>query len=233
MENYELILLKLTIGFVGLWIMTRLLGKKELSQLNPFDFISAMIMSEIVGNTIYEKQNSYVMLLFALVVWTCLSLLFEKLTQHVKKLRKPLEGEPALLIREGKLDIKKMRENSLDFDQLRMMLRSKDIFSMHDVAYAIYETNGSLSVLKKSAYDAVQRDDLQLQTKQRRLPCTLIEDGDVQDEMLSYLGRDEAWLRLQLQQQGYSDLGEIAYAELSEDDKVLVIPVVRGISPSF
>jgi uncharacterized membrane protein YcaP (DUF421 family) len=233
MENYELILLKLTIGFVGLWIMTRLLGKKELSQLNPFDFISAMIMSEIVGNTIYEKQNSYVMLLFALAVWTCLSLLFEKLTQHVKKLRKPLEGEPVLLIREGKLDIKKMRENSLDFDQLRMMLRSKDVFSMHDVAYAIYETNGSLSVLKKSAYDAVQRDDLQLQTKQRRLPCTLIEDGDVQDEMLSYLGRDEAWLRLQLQQQGYSDLGEIAYAELSEDDKVLVIPVVRGISPSF
>lgn len=89
------------------------------------------------------------MLIFTLTVWTLLSVTFEKITLHFPRLRKPLEGEPEILIRDGKLDLARLRKNNLDLEQLQMMLRAKDTFSVSEVAYAIYETNGSLSILKK------------------------------------------------------------------------------------
>lgn len=90
--EYGSIFIKLIAGFIGLWVMTRLLGKKEISALTPFDFISAVILGDLVGETIYEEKHSVLMLLFTLAVWTVLSILFEKVTQHIRKLRKPLKG---------------------------------------------------------------------------------------------------------------------------------------------
>lgn len=171
------ILIKLIAGFIGLWIMTRLLGKKEISALTPFDFISAVVLGGLVGNTIYEKEHSIFRLLFSLAVWTILSVLFEKVTQYIPKLRKPFEGEPKILIHNGKIDLAKLRKNSLDFDQLRMMLRAKDTFSVKEVAYAIYETNGSLSILKKPQFENVTRKDMELPEQEVHLPLSIVESG--------------------------------------------------------
>jgi len=217
------ILIKLIVGFAGLWAMTRLLGKKEISQLTPFDFISAIIMSELVGNTIYDDKVYIWMLLFALAVWALLSFAFEKLTEYGKPLRKPLEGKPELLIVNGELDMAALRRNSLEFDQLRMMMRQKDIFSLGEVAYAIYETNGSLSILKKSAYESVRRSDLDLKTGDIELPRSLVEDGVTQREALAAIGKDEAWLHRKLQEIGFPDPRSVAYAEWTGDGELKAI----------
>lgn len=224
MDNLLPMLVKLVTGFVGLWAMTRLLGKKEISALTPFDFISAVILGDLVGETIYEDKHNWLMLVFTLAVWTGLSILFEKLTQHYKRLRQPLEGEPEILIRDGQIDLSKLRKNNLDFDQLRMMLRSKDIFSMNEVAYAIYETNGSLSVMKKPPYEAVTREDLELKERQVKLPIPLVEEGTVQRESLRRLRKDESWLRETLQERGFPDVRLIAYAEYDQEGELRIIP---------
>lgn len=225
MDNLLPMLVKLVTGFVGLWAMTRLLGKKEISALTPFDFISAVILGDLVGETIYEDKHNWLMLVFTLAVWTGLSILFEKLTQHYKRLRQPLEGEPEILIRDGQIDLSKLRKNNLDFDQLRMMLRSKDIFSMNEVAYAIYETNGSLSVMKKPPYEAATRADLELkEERQVKLPVPLVEEGTVQRESLRRLRKDESWLRETLQERGFPDVRLIAYAEYDEEGELRIIP---------
>lgn len=207
--------------------MTRLLGKKEISALTPFDFISAVILGDLVGNTIYEKENSVLMLLFTLAVWTVLSIIFEKVTQHIRKLRKPLEGEPEILIRDGAIDLHKLRKNNLDFEQLRMMLRAKDTFSIREVAYAIYETNGSLSILKKPQYEPANREELGIASRAVQLPQSLVESGEIQHPALQNLAKDEHWLLQELRKQGYSDLAAVAYAELDEDGELSVIASVR------
>ncbi|WP_379150786.1 DUF421 domain-containing protein [Paenibacillus sp. sgz5001063] len=221
--DYLSVLVKLTAGFTGLWAMTRLLGKKEISALTPFDFISAVILGDLVGNTIYEPDKSVLLLLFALAVWTVLSILFEKITQRVRKLRKPLEGEPEILIRDGKLDLSRLRKNNLDFEQLRMMLRAKDTFSVNEVAYAIYETNGSLSILKKPEYEPAPRKDLNLAPQSVQLPRSLVEAGVVQRDTLASLGHDETWLRRKLQELGHPDLDLVAYAEINEEGDLVII----------
>ena len=222
--EYGSILVKLIAGFVGLWLMTRLLGKKEISALTPFDFISAVILGDLVGNTIYEKDHSVLKLIFTLAVWTVLSILFEKITQYIPKLRKPFEGEPEILIADGKIDLSKLHKNNLDFDQLRMMLRAKDTFSVKEVAFAIYETNGSLSILKKPQYEAVLRKDMNLSEKDLRLPESIVEAGVIQQENLKRSGKDESWLLNQLQEQGYPDLKSVAYAEFDEENELSIIP---------
>ena len=224
--EYGQILIKLIAGFIGLWAMTRLLGKKEISALTAFDFISAVILGDLVGNTIYEKENSVLMLIFTLAVWTLLSATFEKITLRLPKLRKPLEGEPEILIRDGQIDLVKLRKNNLDFEQLRMMLRAKDTFSVSEVAYAIYETNGSLSILKKAQYEPATREDLLVPVPETTLPLSIIEDGIVQRQTLSKLGHDEAWLTSELRKQGYSGPQSIAYAEITEEGELAVISSV-------
>ncbi|MEK4059248.1 MULTISPECIES: DUF421 domain-containing protein [Paenibacillus] len=224
--EYGAIFIKLIAGFIGLWAMTRLLGKKEISALTPFDFISAVILGDLVGDTIYTPENSVLMLIFTLAVWTVLSLTFEKVTQRIRALRKPLEGEPEILIRDGEIDLVKLRKNNLDFDQLRMMLRAKDTFSVSEVAYAIYETNGSLSIMKKPQFEAATREDLAVSIQETTLPQSIIEDGIIQRRTLSELGHDEAWLDGELRKLGYSGPQAVAYAEITEEGEFAVVSSV-------
>jgi uncharacterized membrane protein YcaP (DUF421 family) len=151
MEAYVQILVKLLIAFAGLWCLTRLLGKREISQLSPFDFISSMVLGELVGNTIYDEKATVGMLVFALAIWAILSYLFERIMEFGKPFRRSLEGKPELLIINGDIDKAALKRNKIALDDLKMMLRQRDVFSLSDVEYAVYETNGALSILKKSA----------------------------------------------------------------------------------
>ncbi len=221
--EYLQILTKLAAGFLGLWAMTRILGKKEMSALTPFDFVSAVILGDLVGDTIYDESKNILQLLVALTGWTLLSITFDKLTQYVKLFRKPLEGKPDLLICDGKIDMKELYRNNLDFDQLRTMLRSKDIFSLSEVAYAIYETNGTLSVMRKSAYESITRKDLKLPAEDTVLPRGIIENGEICLEELEAAGLQEDWLHRALEKQGVTDFKAVAYAELTPDGELQIL----------
>ncbi|WP_373457758.1 DUF421 domain-containing protein [Paenibacillus wynnii] len=218
------ILIKIITGFFGLWSMARLLGKKEISALTPFDFISAVVLGDLVGNTIYETEHSVLKLIFTLVIWTLLSVLFEKITQFIPKLRKPLEGQAEILIHDGKIDLNKLHKNNLDFDQLRMMLRAKDTFSLEEVAFAIYETNGSLSILKKHLYQGVLRKDLNMPDQEVPLTLCIVENGVLHEENLHSLGKDQAWFKSQIEKKRCPNIKSIAYAEFNGEGDLTIIP---------
>ncbi|MFB9277628.1 DUF421 domain-containing protein [Cohnella cellulosilytica] len=222
MQDYAEISVKLAIAFAGLWAMTRLLGKREIAQLTPFDFVSSLVLGDLVGDTIYDKQVSFWKLLFALAVWAFLSYSFEKLMALGKPIRRHLEGRPEMIIADGKIDRVVMRRNNMELEELCMMLRQQGIFSVSEVAYAIYETNGSLSVLKKSDYDVVRRADLELESSRVVLPRSLVEKGAIQPDGLAAIGRDEAWLRRELRALGYA-IDSVAFAEWTEAEKLRVI----------
>lgn len=228
MEAYGAIFIKLATAFAGLWCMTRLLGKREISQLSPFDFISAMVLGDLVGNTIYDEKASVWMLIFALAVWAGLSYLFEKLLEFGKPFRKYLEGKPELLIVDGEIDMAMLRRNNMSFDELRMMLRQRDVFSVSEVAYAVYETNGALSILKKSDFESVQRSDLELPSSAVSLPHALVEDGELRPDGLAAIGRDETWLVQELNSLGYADFRSVAFAEWTTEGVLKTVPRYEG-----
>ena len=220
--DYTMITVKLVTAFFGLWLMTKLLGKKEISQLTPFDFISSLMLSELVGNTIYDREVHFMMLIYALVLWMVLSLALEKIVQIFPWLSVPLSGMPDIIIRKGVIDERAMKRNKLDMHQIGMLLREQSVFSVKDVAYAIFETNGNLSVMKIASEDHPTREDIQLPERPVSLPRILIDQGYIQRDELREIGHDEQWLLLELKAQGIMRVKDVLYAEWSEVDGLYV-----------
>lgn len=216
--------IELIIGFFALLIITKVLGKKQINQITPFDFISALVLGELLGNAIYDEKINIVFILYAMVLWACLMYIVEILTQKFKGTRAFFEGKPTILIRKGQIDYRELKKERLDINELLSMLRQKDIFSVREVEYAILEPGGLISVLKKSKYESPTRQDLNLIEKPVYLSVTLIADGEILWENLEESGYDEKWLKNQIKMQGVDKIKDVFYAEWKEDEGIYVVP---------
>src|SRR5690625_2331477 len=141
--TYAYIVLELAVGLVLLFAMTKLLGKTQLSQITPFEFISALVLGELVGNAIYDREIGILQICFAVFVWGVLLYIIEKLELKVLRWRGFLEGNPSIVVRDGMPDRKEMNKNKITINQLQNMLREKGTFSIREVQYAILEANGN------------------------------------------------------------------------------------------
>ncbi|OIJ21398.1 hypothetical protein BKP45_01050 [Anaerobacillus alkalidiazotrophicus] len=214
--------IELFVGFLALLIITKVLGKTQITQITPFDFISALVLGELVGNAIYDKDISVWYVLYAITLWGMLIYAVELLTQKFKGTRKILEGKPAIVIRNGKLDRDELKKNKLDINQLQHLLRDKDVFSIREVEFAILEANGSVNVLKKSNYVTPTRKDLNITPQQVNLPISIILDGEVLWDNLSEAGFNEIWLNRQLSYHGITNPEQVLFAEWLEGEPLFV-----------
>jgi uncharacterized membrane protein YcaP (DUF421 family) len=221
-NQYLSIITELVAGLVFLFIIIQILGKTQFSQLTPFDFISALILGELVGNAAYDDEIKLYHIAIATVTWGILIYLLEMITQKFKGTRKFLEGEPHIVIHKGKIKFKVLKKIKLDLNQLKSLIRQQGYFSIQEVEYAIMETNGVISVLPKSKYDLPKRNDLNLPSNPVILPVTLMIDGEVVYDNLEEAGVDEKWLNNQLASQGITNYKDVLYAEWSSDNNLFV-----------
>jgi uncharacterized membrane protein YcaP (DUF421 family) len=144
------------------------------------------------------------------------------ITQKFNRTRKFLEGEPHIVIHNGKISYKVLKKIKLDINQLQSLIRQQGFFSLQEVAFAIMETNGSLSVLPKSDYDSPKRSDLNLPSKPVDLPITLMIEGEVINNSLKEAGVDEKWLKNQLAKQNITSYKDVLYAEWISNNNLYV-----------
>ncbi len=223
--TYLYIFVELGIGLIVLFAMTKLIGKTQISQITPFEFISALVLGELVGNAIYDKEVSVLQILFAVIVWAALLVGIEWIEMKFLKLRGFLEGNPSIVVRHGMIDKKELKKNKMTINQLQNMLRQKNVFSFREVEYAILESNGMLTVLKKPEYDVPVRRDLGLTGRKVALPVTLINDGVVLEDNLKKSGYNMTWLEKQLRAQGYDKPEQVFYAEWDEERGMHIVPM--------
>ena len=201
---YASIAVKLVIGLAALFIVLRLLGKKELSQATPFDFIYTLVLGGILEEAIYDDKVSVFHILFAVALWGALIYFIEILVERNDAIKKPLKGEPSTLIEKGSIKLDEMKKNHMEMEQLRGLLREQGIFAVSDVYYAILETSGTISVLRKKGKSG---------TEQPEPSVMLIDDGVIHEHGLRHAKKTSAWLKEQLQKQGMPSPEEIFYAE--------------------
>jgi uncharacterized membrane protein YcaP (DUF421 family) len=221
MDYFEM-LLELIGGYFSLFIVVKLLGKTQISQITPFDFISALVLGEFVGSAVFDEKTSLLKIVFGILIWGILIYLTELTTQKSRRFRIVLEGKPSFIIREGKLDWKELKRNHLDINQLQQLLRSKGIFSLRNVEYAVLEPNGSISVLRKQEADQPTYQDFNMETQKRLIPLTVISDGEVIKENLKETGMDYPALEKLLKEKEISSVKEVAYAEWESDKNLFV-----------
>lgn len=184
-----------------------------MNQITPFDFIAAVAAGELFGNALFDPEAGIPHIAVAIITWGILMLVIEKLTQKFKRTRGLLEGKPSVIISRGEIQYKDMKVNKMDFNQLMHQLRANNVFSLSEVDYAIIEADGSLSVLKKSAYQTPTRDDLKLQEQPNPLPVSFILDGEIIEDNVINSGKTLDWLKQEIKKQGFDAAADVAYAE--------------------
>jgi uncharacterized membrane protein YcaP (DUF421 family) len=223
MNQYLSIAIELISGFFLLFLITKILGKTQFSQITPFDFISALILGELVGNAVYDDEVKIMQIAFAVIIWGILMYVVEMVTQKFKGTRKLFEGEPNIVIHKGTIKYEALKKIKLDINQLQSLIRQQGYFSIQEVEYAIIETNGKASVLPKSEYDIPTNSDLNVPPKPTNLPITLMVDGEVIYDNLKEVGFDEQWLKDQLALQSIISFKDVLYAEWRQNNPLFVI----------
>ncbi|WP_226530501.1 YetF domain-containing protein [Metabacillus niabensis] len=214
--HFGQITIELFFGFIALFVITRILGKTQITQITTFDFISALVLGELVGNAVFDDQVSIAEIFYAVFIWGLLIFILEMITQKWSRTRGFLEGKPTIIIREGQIQRDSLKKCKLDINQLQHLIRSKGVFSIRELEYAVLETDGTVSILKKAKFENPTKSDLQVNQENVHIPITIISDGKVLKENLIEAGFNYTWLEQQLKQQNIFRTEEVLYAEWLE-----------------
>lgn len=211
------------VGFFVLLLLTRILGKKQMGQLTIFTYITGIALGNIAGDMVVHKDISLIDGVTGLAFWAILTLLVEYISLKSSKARVLLDGEPTIVIKKGEIIYDKLSSQRLNIDDLTMLLRTNNIFSVADVEYAILEPNGQLSVLKKADKEQVTKKDLNLPPDNiLYIPTEIIVDGKLVDSNLLETGQTHEWLEQQLKQAGIGSINQVLYAELQGDGSLYI-----------
>lgn len=208
MDMYIGIAAKLLVGSVGIFALIRIIGKKAISEVTPFDLLYVLILGGLVEESLYDDQVNILHVIFAIAIWGITVFTIEKAMEKTKFLSSYIGGEPAILIDKGRLNLKELRRNHFDMEQLRVMLRQEKCYSIDEAYYVILEVSGKLTVITKESMD---------------LPTYLIvEYGEIKTNTLSEIHKDEQWLHSELQKIGQVELEDLIYCEWDAKEEKLI-----------
>lgn len=227
MDNMLPMLYETAFGIFALFVLTKVLGKTQIAELTAFDFIAALVLGELVGNALFDEKAGLLDIAYVITLWGVILYVIEIITQKFSKTRHLLEGDPVIVIHKGRFIREELKKNKIDVDEVQQLLRGKDVFSVQEVEYAILETDGSISVLKKSAYQTPTKKDLNVAPTEVFLPSKLISDGKIIQDNLKEENLTEDWLFNELIRQGYNSERDVFYAEYTKGQKLLVLPFVN------
>ncbi len=200
MEDVWIISFRTIVMYFLILLVFRIMGKREVAELGVQDLVVFLILAEIVAVAIVDPEIKIWEVIIPMVLLLIIQLLLSYISLKNQRLREILDGKPTLLISYGKIDEQAMKKERYNFDDLIQRLREKDIFDLAEVAFAILEPSGQLTVLKKET-----------EKNAMGLPLPLILDGIIQTEHLRKLKYESAWLVKELQQRGYEDVQAISY----------------------
>jgi len=211
--------------YLLLLLSMRIMGKREIGQLSNLDFVVAITVAELATLPVTDRRLSLVNSIMPMMIITAMQVLASLICLKSNRFRRFLYGKSNLLIADGKLQMKEMRKARYNIDDLLSQLRQKDVFDVADVAYAVLETSGELTVLLKQDKMPVTRGDRQIsvQEKFKGMPLTLIDDGEVNVKGLRDNQLTESWLMQQLNARHIENPRDVFYASLSNDGTVYLI----------
>lgn len=217
-----LIFVQAAVSFVILLILTHLIGKQQVSQLTYYEYINGITFGSIAANMATDSFDKFGDHLVGLLTYGVLTFLAALVALKSRKMRKLINGEPVVVIQDGKILENNLRKMKLNLDEFTMLLRLKDIFDFTQVKLAIIEPSGGLSVIKKSEYENVERRDLKLKLEGTALAVEVVQEGKISVNNLNRLGLDEKWLRAQLKMRQIVDVAEVEYAVVTDNKRLLV-----------
>ena len=212
-----------TVVLYGVLIgVIRLMGKRQIGQMEPSELVVAMLVADLAAAPIQDQELSVIGAVIPIGVILLMEMLLSTVSLHSIRLRKLLCGKPVILIENGKILQENLRATRVTLDELTGYLRQKDVLDISTVQYAILETGGSLSVFPFPEEMAATARDAQIEVRAQSLPVTVISDGRVLRDNLKKAGKDERWLEKQLQNR-HSRAGEVFLMTVDDSNQIYCV----------
>ena len=202
------VILTALLSVAALFIITKIMGHKQVAQLDFFDYVSGITIGSIGAEMATELEEPYKPLI-ALTIYGLTSLLLNLIAHNFPKTRKYINGAPAILMNDGKLYRKNLKEAKLDLSEFMLLCREQGYFDLMEIQTAVFEHNGKLSILPKAANRPATPEDLKIPAKATHIGVEVIMDGRVLGDNVSRSGKDEKWLLEELKAYGYKNAKEI------------------------
>jgi uncharacterized membrane protein YcaP (DUF421 family) len=215
MSETLVVMVRSIIAFFTLLIFAKILGKQQISQLTFFDYVLGITIGSIASELTIDLTSRAWPHWIGLLCWASLGFLMEYITMKWRYAAKYINGEPTIVIMNGKIMESALRKMKFPISDIMELLRNKNVFDLSEVDFAIIESNGQLSVLKKPEYEPVTAKDLKITKKPSGISTELIYDGILIEENLKQLNKDKKWLDKQLKSHGVKDISEVFIATLN------------------
>lgn len=209
-------------SLVILFILTKLMGNREMSQLTMFDYIVSITIGSIAAEMATSLENNFMEPVVAMVVYGLVTLLISYLTCKSINIRRFFTGKAKILLDNGKLYRKNFKSAKLDLNEFLMECRINGYFNLGDIQTAILEPNGRVSFLPKALKRPSTPEDLNLSPEQENVVLNVILDGVLLKENLSKTGNNLNWLENNLKKQGINDIKKVFLATCDNQNNLSV-----------
>ncbi|MCY6958935.1 DUF421 domain-containing protein [Clostridium brassicae] len=197
----------------------RLMGKRQIGELEPFELAIAIMVSELASLPMQDLGIPLIHGIIPIITLLILQTIITILELKSDLFRRIICGKPSVLINKGKIDVNELRHQRLSFNDLMEELRLKGFYNLQDVEYAVLETSGELSVLPRTDTIPATKKDLNIQSQQEKLPVTLILDGQICKENLKVIDKDISWLESQLKRNKIENANKVFIGILDSKSK--------------
>lgn len=223
----------LSIGsFVVLFILTKLMGNREMAQLSMFDYIISITIGSIAAEMSTSLDDNFVEPLVAMIVYAIGAIIFSWIALHSIKARRFISGNTLILYDNGKIFSKNLKKAKMDINEFLMECRTNGYFNLSDIQTAILEANGKISFIPNSLKRPATPEDLNLNPKQDFLVTNIIIDGKLLKENLKNTGNNLNWLNTNLEKQKAGKIEDILLATCDKNNNLSVYKKISNLDNS-
>lgn len=214
---FRTIVVLITLFFIG-----KLIGKKQVSQLNLFDYIVGITIGSIAADISLDLEKDLIAGLFSLGLFGFSAYFISLLTMKSIVARRFFTGVPTVLVENSKIIESGLKKSKIDINDLLAEARVAGYFNLDEINYAIMEINGSISFLPKNMEKPATKKDMKIKDEKDGLTANVVIDGNYMPNNMIALGKDEKWLKHELRVKGYDDYDDILLVTVDSNYKVIV-----------
>lgn len=218
------VLITSAVSLAVLFLLTKLMGNKQVSQLSMFDYIIGISIGSIAAEMATELENPENPLA-AMIVYGVIAFLVSVISQRSVKVRKVMSGRPLVIMDNGIIYRENLKKARIDLSDFLTQCRTSGYFDLNQIQTAVMEYNGAISFLPVSKDRPATPSDMNLQPEQEHLQITVIMDGHINKSNLKLSGNNEVWLTKQLHLQGYNNPSDVLLALCDNNNKLTVFPM--------
>lgn len=205
------------VSLIVLFLITKLMGKKQVSELSLFDYVIGISIGNYTAEMVMNFDYQYINGIIAILTFGIISYLVSVLTMKSMSLRRFLIGVPTIIIDEGKISLEALKKAKLDINDFLEQCRGEGYFDVSEISSAILEVNGKISILPKRDYQIPTLKDLKIKANKEYLSVNVIIDGNLMENNLKNSNKNKAWLDKELEKQGYNGYENILLATITND----------------